>query len=74
MRPWDAVKAGYDEITHINFVAMQAMPQAVVDKANTAQRLEGPAKYFKDVDLNAEPRVFKVVREHRFGNLSRTYC
>jgi imidazolonepropionase-like amidohydrolase len=55
MRPWDAVKAGYDEITHINFVAMQAMPQAVVDKANTAQRLEGPAKYFKDVDLSAEP-------------------
>jgi imidazolonepropionase-like amidohydrolase len=55
MRPWDAVKAGYDEITHINFVAMQAMPQAVVDKANTAARLEGPAKYFKDVDLNAEP-------------------
>ena len=55
MRPWDAVKAGYDEITHINFVAMQAMPQAVVDKANTSARLEGPAKYFKDVDLGAEP-------------------
>ena len=51
MRPWDAVKAGYDEITHINFIAMQAMPQEVVDKANTAMRLEGPAKYFKDVDL-----------------------
>jgi imidazolonepropionase-like amidohydrolase len=55
MRPLDAVRAGYDEITHINFVAMQAMPQAVVDQANTAQRMEGPAKYFKDVDLNAEP-------------------
>ena len=55
MRPWDAVKAGYDEITHINFVAMQAMPQAVVDKANTSQRLEGPAKFMKDVDLNAPP-------------------
>lgn len=55
MRPWDAVKAGYDEITHINFVAMQAMPQEVVDKANTAQRLEGPAKYMKDVDLNGAP-------------------
>jgi len=53
MRPWDAVKAGYDEITHINFVAMQAMPQEVVDKANTAERLEGPAKYFKDVDLKS---------------------
>ncbi len=52
MRPLDAVRAGYDEITHINFVAMQAMPDDVVNKANTAQRIEGPAKYFKDVDLN----------------------
>lgn len=53
MRPLDAVRAGYDEITHINFIMMQAMPQAVVDKANTAARLEGPAKYGKDVDLDA---------------------
>ena len=52
MRPLDAVKAGYDEITHINFIAMQAMPDDVVNKANTAQRIEGPAKFFKDVDLN----------------------
>jgi imidazolonepropionase-like amidohydrolase len=59
MRPLDAVRAGYDEITHINFVAMQFMPQDVVDKANTSQRIEGPAKYFKDVDLNgAEARAF----------------
>ena len=53
MRPLDAVRAGYDEITHINFVAMQFMPQDVVDKANTAQRIEGPAKFFKDFDLNS---------------------
>ncbi|QXQ06553.1 amidohydrolase family protein [Sphingosinicellaceae bacterium] len=53
MRPLDAVRAGYDEITHINFIMMQAMPQAVVDKDNTAARLEGPAKYGKDVDLDS---------------------
>ena len=53
MRPLDAVRAGYDEITHINFIIMQAMPQAVVDKANTAARLEGPAKYGKDLDLDS---------------------
>jgi imidazolonepropionase-like amidohydrolase len=53
MRPLDAVRAGYDEITHINFIIMQAMPQEVVDKANTAARLEGPAKYGKDVDLDS---------------------
>jgi imidazolonepropionase-like amidohydrolase len=53
MRPLDAVRAGYDEVTHINFIMMQAMPQEVVDKANTAERLEGPAKYGKDVDLDS---------------------
>ncbi len=52
MRPLEAVRAGYDEITHINFILMQALPQEVVDKANTAARLEGPAKYGKDVDLD----------------------
>ena len=62
MRPLDAVKAGYDEITHINFIAMQAMPDEVVNKANTAQRIEGPAKYFKDVDLNG-PQMRDFVAE-----------
>jgi hypothetical protein len=52
MRPLEAVRAGYNELTHINFVVMQLMPQSVVDKANTAARIEGPAKYAKDLDLN----------------------
>jgi hypothetical protein len=51
--PLDAVRAGYGEVTHINFILMQAMPQDVVDKANTAARLEVPARYGKDVDLDA---------------------
>ena len=55
MRTLDAINAGYDEITHIYFATMQAMPQEVVDKANTTMRILGPAKYFKDVDLDAEP-------------------
>ncbi|WP_084581354.1 amidohydrolase family protein [Sphingomonas azotifigens] len=59
MRPLDAVRAGYDEVTHINFILMQGMPQAVVDKANTAARLEGPAQYGKDLNLDApEWRAF----------------
>jgi hypothetical protein len=46
-------------VTHINFIMMQVMPQEVVDKANTAARLEGPARYGKDVDLDsAEMRAF----------------
>jgi hypothetical protein len=55
MRTMDAINDGYDEITHIYFVAMQAMPQAVVDKSNTLARIEGPAKYAKDMNLDAEP-------------------
>ena len=55
MRTMDAINAGYDEITHIYFVAMQAMPQEVVDKSNTIARMEGPAKYAKDMKLDAEP-------------------
>ena len=49
--PLDAMRADYDEVTHINFIMMQAMPQEVVHKANTAARLEGPVRYGKDMDL-----------------------
>jgi imidazolonepropionase-like amidohydrolase len=53
MRPLEAVHAGYDELTHINFVLMQAMPQSVVDVANTAARFEGPAEFARTVDLDS---------------------
>lgn len=53
MKPSEAVAAGYDELTHLNFVVMEAMPREVIDKANTRMRMEGPARYFKDVDLDA---------------------
>jgi imidazolonepropionase-like amidohydrolase len=53
MKPSEAVAAGYDELTHLNFVVMEAMPRDVIDRANTRQRVEGPARYFKDVDLDA---------------------
>jgi imidazolonepropionase-like amidohydrolase len=55
MRTLDAINAGYDEITHIYFATMQAMPDEVVAKSNTTMRLLGPGKYFKDVNLDAEP-------------------
>lgn len=53
MRPLDAVRAGYDELTHINFVMMQAMPQAVVDASNSLQRFYGPGRYAGEVDLDS---------------------
>jgi hypothetical protein len=55
MRPKEAIDAGYDEITHINFVAMQAMPDDVVAHSNTIQRLQGVGRYAKDMDLDSEP-------------------
>jgi imidazolonepropionase-like amidohydrolase len=55
MRPLQAINDGYDEITHINFVMMQAMPDSVVDKSNGIARFEGIGRYAKDVDLGAEP-------------------
>ena len=59
MRPIEAVRAGYDELTHLNFVVMQAMPKEIVDKANTAERIAGPARLAKDIDWNSpEMRAF----------------
>ncbi len=55
IRPMDAINAGYDEITHINWVMMQAMPDSVIAQSNGIMRFEGPGRYAKDVDLNAGP-------------------
>jgi imidazolonepropionase-like amidohydrolase len=67
MRTLDAINAGYDEITHIYFATMQAMPAEVVAKSNTTMRLLGPGKYFKDVDFDAEPTktVIKTMAEKK---------
>ena len=55
MRTAQAIDDGYDEITHIYFVMMQAMPDAVVDVSNGMARFDGPGRYAKDVDLDAAP-------------------
>ena len=55
MRTKEAIDAGYDEITHIYFVAMQAMPDDVVDHSNGIQRFQGIGRHAKDMDLDAEP-------------------
>ena len=54
MRPLAAINAGYDEVTHINWIIMQAMPDSVIAVSNGIMRFEGPGRYAKDVDLNAE--------------------
>ena len=55
IRPMDAINAGYDEITHINWVMMQAMPDSVIAASNGIMRFEGPGRYAKDVDLDTGP-------------------
>ncbi|MBI3400482.1 MAG: amidohydrolase family protein [Acidobacteria bacterium] len=55
IRPMDAIDAGYDEITHINWIVMQAVPDAVIAVSNGIARFEGPGRYAKDVDVEAEP-------------------
>ena len=53
IRPVDAIKAGYDEITHINWVMMQAMPDSIIPVSNGIMRFEGPGRYAKDVNLES---------------------
>lgn len=53
MRPLDAARAGYNELTHINFVMMQAMPQDVVDHSNGIARHMGMAQYAPDVNIHS---------------------
>jgi Amidohydrolase family len=55
MRTSQAIDDGYDEITHIYFVMMQAMPDDVLAKSNGMARFLGPGRYAKDVKLDAEP-------------------
>ncbi|HEY2860052.1 MAG TPA: amidohydrolase family protein [Terracidiphilus sp.] len=55
MRPSEAIAAGYDEITHIYFVSMEAMPKDVVDTSNGINRFNGTGRYARDLDLNAAP-------------------
>jgi imidazolonepropionase-like amidohydrolase len=54
MRPLEAIEAGYDEITHINWIIMQAMPDDVIAVSNGIMRFEGPGRHAKNVDLNNE--------------------
>src|SRR4030095_3574909 len=60
IRPVDAIHAGYDEITHINWVMMQAMPDSVIPVSNGIMRFEGPGRYAKDVTL-ADTRLETII-------------
>jgi imidazolonepropionase-like amidohydrolase len=60
IRPMDAINDGYDEVTHINWIIMQAMPDSVIAVSNGIMRFEGPGRYGKDVDLDG-PAMTSIV-------------
>jgi imidazolonepropionase-like amidohydrolase len=53
MRPLEAVRAGYNELTHINFAAMQTMPDEVIQNSNGLARFYGTARYAPEIDLQS---------------------
>ena len=68
----DAIDAGYDEITHINWIMMQAMPDSVIKVSNGIMRFEGPGRFAKDVDLDG-PAIKTIVDDDgREAHLQRS--
>ena len=62
MRALDAIEAGYDEITHINQLMMQALPDEVVNVSNGFARFAGPGRHARNVDLAAPPMTILIER------------
>jgi imidazolonepropionase-like amidohydrolase len=70
MLPHEAIAAGYDELTHLYFVAMEAMPKDVVNTSNGMNRFEGPGRYAKTMDLNADPMKSLIATMAKRGIVS----
>jgi imidazolonepropionase-like amidohydrolase len=71
IRPMDAINDGYDEITHINWIIMQAMPDGIIPISNGIARFEAPGRYAKDVDLNGpamELIVQTMAKKHIYSD------
>ena len=71
IRPLDAINDGYDEVTHINWIIMQAMPDSVIAVSNGIMRFEGPGRYAKNVDLDAAPMktiVATMAKRHIYSD------
>lgn len=57
MRPLEAIKDGFDEITHINFVLMQAMPDSIVKSSNGSKRIVDLGQVASSIDISRPPMV-----------------
>ncbi|WP_309604648.1 amidohydrolase family protein [Phenylobacterium sp.] len=71
IRTMEAIDDGYDEVTHINWVMMQALPASLLPVSNGIARFEGPGRYAKDVDLDG-PAIRQIVgtmaRKHVYSD------
>jgi imidazolonepropionase-like amidohydrolase len=70
MRTSQAIADGYDEITHIYFVMMEAMPDNVVATSNGINRFDGIGRYAKDVDLGGPvmSNLIQTMAEHKIAS------
>lgn len=61
IRPSAAVKAGYDEVTHINWIVMEGVPEKELETDNGIGRFEAPGRYAKDMDLDS-PEMTALIK------------
>ena len=75
IRTLEAINDGYDEITHINWIIMQAMPDSVIAQSNGIMRFAGPGRYGKDVDLDGaamKTLIDTMARKHIYSDPTMT--
>nr|WP_295659105.1 amidohydrolase family protein [Polymorphobacter sp.] len=48
-----AIADGYDEVTHINWIVMEGVPDSALATDNGIGRFEAPGRYAKDMDLDS---------------------
>lgn len=61
----DAIKAGFDEMQHMNFVFLNFMPD--VKETRTPARFVEPAKRSADIDVNSKPvaEFITLLQQHK---------
>ncbi len=61
IRTSEAVADGYDEITHINWIVMEGVPEKELATDNGIGRFEAPGRYAKDMDIGPGSPVGKLI-------------
>ncbi|MDE2412322.1 MAG: amidohydrolase family protein [Sphingomonadales bacterium] len=61
IRPSEAIKDGYDEITHINWIVMEGVPAKELDSDNGINRFQAPGRYARDMDLDS-PEMTALIK------------